>query len=60
MANAARQPGYYWVRVKADNPRPWEVAEWDEECGFWMLTGTEVTRYESDMAEIDERRIERG
>lgn len=55
MANAERQPGYYWVRVRKEGH--WQVGEWDGES--WAIS-YHGTLYDADFAEIDERRLERG
>lgn len=56
MANAERQPGYYWVRPLGDDL--WDMGFWSGEA--WMLVRRVRWLTDSDMAEIDERRLERG
>lgn len=53
-----RQPGYYWVRLGTEDR--WEVAQWDAEYGAWYAAGCESAMFDSILAEIDERRLERG
>ena len=61
MANAERQPGYYWVR-KAQHVREWQIARWDFGSGIkkWLMFGCDAELHDADFAEIDERRLERG
>lgn len=56
-AAQARAAGWYWVRPR----RRWIVGEWcvDGDGTYWMLPGTEEGYADADLAEIDERPIER-
>lgn len=47
-----RESGFYWVKYKGE----WIVAKWN---GFWFRTGVWKIDQDSDLEEIDERRIER-
>jgi len=56
--NDKREEGYYHVKYRNE----WIVAEWVSifPIGFrWILTNNLAHFYDSDFAEIDERRIER-
>ncbi len=53
-----REEGYYWVRFYyGDTDKVWHIAHWTRGC--WNLPGYEVDQKDSDMEEIDERRLTR-
>lgn len=54
MSKQDRKRGFYWVRHATP---AWEVAEWNG--AQWLLTGSDAAMNERQIAEIDERRIER-
>jgi len=51
-----RESGYYWVKLSTD----WIVAEYDDKYKCWYFTGTIIEGTDSDLDEIDERKIERN
>jgi hypothetical protein len=64
----AREPGFYWVRLKGNDPstgKPfeWEVAQWFRggylQEMIWALTWLEDQYQDNEFAEIDERKINR-
>lgn len=48
-----RAPGFYWVMWDGE----WEVALWKYK--YWHVAGDDAAFIDTDMDEIDERRIER-
>ena len=55
-----RATGFYWIR----KGHKWQIAEWDNDCQYWLLTGigadNEGDTYEfsdSDFDEIDETQL---
>lgn len=50
-----REAGYYWVF----NLGCWQIFFWSELCGCWFAPGEEEKIRDSDLEEIDERRITR-
>lgn len=50
-----REPGLYWVRIRS----VWTVAYWNSDTSAWWLPGNESKFNDSDLFEIDERRIVR-
>jgi len=55
-----RKEGFYWVVFDADDSE-WEIAYWyGERAGFvWQFAGYDREFEDSDMKQIDERKIER-
>lgn len=52
-----RESGLYWV--KYNHYSEWTVAEWCSDFSFWMMIGGDGGFRDSDMDDIDERRIVR-
>lgn len=60
-ADSERQAGYYWVLFLTSD-EVWELAEWShygDGTGFWSIPGDEVPYTSDELAEVDERSIER-
>ena len=55
MTMKKREPGFYWVKCCEGDD--WEIAEYVSD-NFYII-GCEFSRYESQMYQIDERRITR-
>lgn len=67
---ATREPGWYWVRYEGDRswlPKGWQIARWDIETNpnlpnsapSWIFAYCDSLYSDDELAEIDERRIER-
>lgn len=53
--STTRETGYYWVRLEGE--QEWDVAYWEDRN--WFFTASSVRHFDSDLDEIDERKIER-
>lgn len=49
-----REPGFYWVK---EHNQGWVIAEWEGGC--WKFTSLVYEYEDTDIEEIDERRIVR-
>lgn len=48
-----REPGYYWVQLGIY----WMVAQWNAEYSHWLLPGSVMDFFDTELSEINETRL---